>query len=185
MSIPQFRDCLITAITHVPIQHEIRNETEFEKLILIPILCQESLKFKNIHTYIHPWNNRVCCQPSCTIAPINGQVQVGCPRCWAESKKWSSVTAFGTHNTFDAVARDDAGKTLAIEAKLVATKNGKRPSSEIQRMLGQCCLAKSKHDFVLGVCGVVGGIDVKWDSDTDSVLKWFDQSGIKLIFKNF
>jgi hypothetical protein len=43
------------------------------------------------------------------------------------------------------VAKDALGKTLAVEMKFVAAKGGRMPNGEIQRLMGQCTLAKTKH----------------------------------------
>ena len=108
---------------------------------------------------------------------------VGDPRCWAESKKWASVLAFGTHHPFDLVAKDVSGKTLAVEMKFVAAKGGRMPNGEIQWLMGQCALAKTKHRFVIGVCGCRGNLDSRWDNDTQAVRSWSEQAGISLIFR--
>ena len=108
---------------------------------------------------------------------------VGCPRCWAESKKWGSVLAFGTHHTFDLVAKDASEKTLAVEIKFVAAKGGRMPNGEIQRLMGQCSLAKTKHDYVVGICGYRGNLDPRWDTDTQAVRTWYERAGICLVFR--
>jgi hypothetical protein len=108
---------------------------------------------------------------------------VGCSQCWAESKKWASVLAFGTHHTFDLVAKDASEKTLAVEIKFVAAKSGRMPNWEIQRLMGQCSLAKTKHDYVVGICGCRGTLDPRWDTDTQAVRRWFEQAGICFVFR--
>ena len=88
----------------------------------------------------------------------------------------------GRH-TFDLVAKDASGKTLAVEMKFVAAKGGRMPNGEIQRLMGQCTLAKTKHQFVIGVCGYRGTLDHRWDNDTQAVRSWSEQAGISLIFR--
>ncbi len=100
------------------------------------------------------------------------------------SKKWSSVAAFGTHNNFDLVARDLSGAMLAVEIKLVKVKKGRMPNGEIQRFLGQCALASSKFNSVVGVCGYYGLLNHKYNEDTATVTKWAERIGINLVFRS-
>ena len=122
MAVRDFHDSLISEIVSAPSPEDIRNETDYEKRFLIPVVLQVAAHYPDIRIYTHPWNNRIRCEPDCETAPNFGRVVVGCPRCWAMSKKWASVLAFGTHHTFDVTAKDISGKTLAIEAKLIAAK---------------------------------------------------------------
>jgi hypothetical protein len=183
MSIHEFRDRLISAIKSTPIPDEIRTEKDFETQFVIPVVLQASAHERDIHVYSHPWNNKTRCQPDCNTARDHGQIVAGCPRCWAESKQWASVLAFGTHHTFDLVAKDASGKTLAVEMKFVAAKGGRMPNGEIQRLMGQCSIAKTKHDCVVGVCGCRGSFDLRWDKDTDAVKNWFERAGVYLVFR--
>lgn len=74
-------------------------------------------------------------------------------------------------------------KKLAIEIKFVAANGGRMPNGEIQRLMGQCTLAKTKDQFVIGICGCRGTLGLRWDHDTQAVTHWFEQAGISLIFK--
>ena len=181
MSIHEFRDKLISTMRSTPIPDKIRTEKDFETQFVIPVVLQASAYEADIRVYSHPWNDRTHCQPNCHTD--NGQIVTGCPRCWAESKKWGSVLAFGTHHTFDLVARDDSGKTLAVELKFLSAKGGRMPNGEIQRLMGQCSIAKTKHDCVVGVCGCQGSFDPRWNRDTDAVRNWFEGAGVHLVFR--
>jgi hypothetical protein len=184
MSILDFYDRLVPEIKIFPIPSDIRNETDFEKRFLIPVVLQVSEQFPDVRTYTHPWNKKTRCEPDCKTAIKGGGVVAGCPRCWAASKKWASVLAFGTHHTFDAAAKDINGETLAVEAKFISAKNGRMPNGEIQRFFGQCFLAKAKHDFVIGVCGFKGSFDSRWHSDTELVNNWFERAGTDIVFRS-
>jgi hypothetical protein len=70
-----------------------------------------------------------------------------------------------------------------VEAKLIAVKGGRMPNGEIQRLMGQCTLAKTKHQFVIGICGYRGTLDPRWDNDTQTVRSWLEQAGISFIFR--
>ncbi len=181
MGILDFHDKLISEIAIFLVPTDIRNETDFEKRFLIPVVRHVSDQYSDIKTYTHPWNNKTRCNPDCETAT---KIVAGCPKCWAASKKWASVLAFGTNHTFDVVARDISRKTLAVEAKFISARGGRMPNGEIQRLLGQCFLAKTKHDFVIGVCGRKGRLDSKWNDDTEAVMNWSKRAGIDIVFRS-
>lgn len=182
MSILRFCDELISILARSPVPSNIRNETEFEVRFIIAIVIETAAHFPHIQTFTHPWKNKRRCQPDCETAAESHNSVAGCPRCWTASKRWATVSVFGTHHTFDAMARDRSGKTLAVEAKFFVTNSSRRPNGEIQRLLGQCSLAKSKHDYVVGVCACRGGLDLKQNKATESVTNWFEKTGIRLVF---
>ncbi len=183
MSIFPYREELVSALGRLPVPSDIRNETDLEIRFIIPAVADAAAHFPDVRTFTHPWSNRRRCQPDCETAALSHEGVPGCPRCWAASKEWATVSAFGTHHTFDVVARDLSGKSLAVEAKLVHTRGVRRPSGEIQRLLGQCSLAKSKHDYVVGVYVCRGGHDGRADRDTETVTTWFKKAGIVLVFR--
>jgi hypothetical protein len=183
MATLDFHDTLISEIVCAPLPEDIRNEADFEKRFLIPVVLQVSARYPDVFIYTHPWNNKTHCESACDTTFNRAHVVAGCPRCWAASKKWASVLAFGTRHTFDVVAKDICGKTLAVEAKLITAKGGRMPNGEIQRLLGQCLLAKTKHNFVIGLCGLKGGLDPRWNNDTETVKDWFKRAGIDLVFR--
>jgi hypothetical protein len=184
MGVLDFHDQLISTIESFPVPAGIRNETDFENRFLIPAVRQVSDQYPDLKTYTHPWNNKTRCEPDCEMATNCGRIVAGCPKCWAASKKWASVLAFGTNHTFDVVARDNSGKTLAVEAKFISARGGRMPNGEIQRLLGQCFLAKTKHDFVIGVCGRKGSLDSRWNDDTEAVTNWSKRAGIDIVFRS-
>jgi hypothetical protein len=184
MSILDFRNEFVSTIKRAPVPQDIRNETDFENRFLIPIVVQLAPQYPGVRTYTHPWKNKTRCEPNCENVPDSGRVINGCPRCWATSKKWASVSAFGTRHTFDAVAKDISGKTMAVEAKFIAAKGGRMPNGEIQRLLGQCFLAKTKHDMVIGVCGLKGSLEPRWNTDTETAHNWFARAGVDIVFRS-
>jgi len=126
----------------------------------------------------------VRCTPDCKSAREGkGHIQECCPKCWEESKDWGTVDAFGTQNNFDLVAKDTNNCKLAIEIKFVSFTKGRRPSGEIQRFLGQCALAASKFDFVIGVCGYRGMLNPKLDLDTEEFKSWAEDHNIDIVFR--
>jgi hypothetical protein len=57
------------------------------------------------------------------------------------------------------------------------------PNGEIQRFIGQCFLAGTKHDAVIGLCGYRGNLNPKYEHDTPAVNDWLERSGISLVFR--
>ena len=75
------------------------------------------------------------------------------------SKEWGAVDAWGMRHSFDLVARDTSGPwQLAIEVKYHDPLKTKSPNGEFQRMLGQCILARLKHNAVVGIYGYSGDV---------------------------
>ena len=93
------------------------------------------------------------------------------------------MTAFGTRHNFDLAVSDRAGGKLAVEVKFVTVKGGRMPNGEIQRLLGQCALATSKHEAVIGFCGYRGRLNEKWTGDTAAVTALFRRLGVDLVFR--
>lgn len=81
------------------------------------------------------------------------------------------------------VARDRAGRTLAVEIKLVSARGGRMPNGDIQRFLGQVALAATKHDAVIGVCGYHGKLNARWRDDTPDVERWLSGRNAQLVFR--
>jgi hypothetical protein len=184
MTITEFRDKLVTELSNVSMPKRVRNEKDFEKHFVVPVVQGISSQSKEIRIFTHPWGRKIRCMPDCETAPTDGQVVVGCWRCWKESKNWASVATFGTHHDFDLMARDASGRVLAIEVKLVDVKGRRMPNGEIQRFIGQCFLASTKHDAVIGLCGYRGSLNPKYEHDTSTVKGWLERSRISLIFRS-
>jgi hypothetical protein len=140
----------------VPRAH-LRNEGEFEREHVVEPAWELSKKHPEIRVFVHPEKRKKKCRDGCDAGAADPSHRVkGCPDCWAASKEWSVVDAFGTRNNFDLVAIDRSKKTLAVEVKWLSFSSGKGPNSEFQRFIGQCALAAAVHDVVIGVCGLRG-----------------------------
>ena len=61
---------------------------------------------------------------------------------------------------------------------MMATLNG-----EVQRFMGQCSLAATKHDFVIGFCAYRGRLDGRWHEDTERVTNWFAGRNMQLVVR--
>ncbi len=150
MSVHEFAGELAHTLQTRPIPGNIVTEEDLERKFVVPIAVNIAAGHPDIWVCFHPWNNKLRCSPDCEEAHRGaGRVQLGCPKCWSESKNWASVAAFGTHHDFDIVAKDRLGRTLAVEIKLVKSRNGRMPSGEVQRFAGQCVLACSPRHSTL------------------------------------
>ena len=87
---------------------------------------------------------------------------------------------FGTRNTFDLVARDDAGESLALEVKWL-TLGGRNPNGEFQRFIGQCVIATAVHRRVIGVCCFRGAGKHSFDRDDGRLLGQLQQIGVSIV----
>lgn len=183
MSIHKFAEDLTKALSQRPLPKVFINEQDFEQALIVPLAAEMVARYSTVLLYTHPFGNMICCSPDCTeILPVKPGRVLGCPKCWSASKAWASVAAFGTHHTFDLVAKDDT-HTLAVELKMVTVKGGRMPNGEMQRFLGQCTLAASKHTIVIGVFAHRGHLNVKWNRETEAVAKWLEDQNVHLVFR--
>ncbi len=184
MPIRHFVDKLIFGLKQEPIPPVVRSEKDLELEFVFPVAVRFAKAEGDVWLFSRPWGNKEKCKPDCAAAKTNnGQRVLGCPRCWRESKKWASTAAFGTRHTFDLVARGRRGTTLAITIKSVKERNGRLQNGQIQRFLGECALGASKHDVVIGICGVWRGPNSKWTLDSPRFTRWAERHDIHLVFR--
>lgn len=185
MIIINFAKTLIETLNKAPIPNDIINEADFERRFVIPVITGLTKYENQIALFGHPWGSKSKCQPDCKSALLGkGTRQLGCPVCWKESKSWASVDAFGTRNTFDLICKDNEGHTLAIEVKWVSKMNGRMPNGELQRLFGQCLLAASKHDVVIGFCAMRGCLNTKYEKDTLQFKERLEKHNILMLIRN-
>ena len=175
---------LVSALVQEALPANILNEQDFERRFIVPIASRIIIRHPRVSLYTHPFSSRICCAPECSDdSGDNVRRVIGCPKCWAASKSWASVAAFGTHHTFDMAARDQ-NNTLALELKLAAVRGGRMPNGKIQRFLGQCLLAGTKHSVVIGVLCYRGKLQDKWHSDTSRVIRSLKNQNVCLVFRD-
>lgn len=157
MDIHGFAAALASQVSRQVPSAYLKNEGEFERKHVVEPAWELSEKHPEIRVFVHPEKRQKRCRGSCDAGAADHSRRVqGCPDCWAASKEWSVVDAFGTRNNFDLVAIDRSKKTLAVEVKWLSLSSGKGPNSEFQRFIGQCALATAVHHVVIGVCGFRG-----------------------------
>ena len=187
MPISQFKEKFVARlkIDRIKEPENILDENNFEQKFVVPIAIEINKTETDVFLFGHPWGKRVRCTPDCKSAREGkGHIQEGCYECWRESKGWGTVNAYGTQNNFDLVAVDTKNGKLAVEIKFVSFTKGRRPNGEIQRFLGQCALATSKFDFVIGVCGYRGILNPEYDRDTEKFKRWAEEHNIDIVFRS-
>ena len=181
MKVVEFAERFAEALDAAVIPQDLESESDFECDFVLPTAMETVSAFANVHLFAHRFGGASSCTPNCVEASEGRGIRVvGCSKCWTASKPWATVSAFGMRHTFDLMARDDQGRTLAVEIKWIGFRGGRAPNSEFQRFLGQCALAASRHDSVLGVCGTRGGKD-KFRDQEEEVQRTFRQLGVRLL----
>lgn len=183
MALPEFAAELVETLQGEIIPSGLRRESEMEQQFLIPAAVRVASRHTDVLMYTHPFGNRMRCAPTCATTPPAGQGRVvGCWKCWKDSKVWAAVPALGSHHTFDLVAKDSS-RSLALELKVANAREGRLPSGEIQRFLGQCSLAAAKHYAVIGLVGYRGSVDEDGHRETERVSKWFQERNVTLLLR--
>jgi len=186
MPISRFASDLIQQLDQGRVPAGLVKEQDLEQKFVLPIAERLAAQHPDVLLYVHPWGRKRRCDPDCaTLPPGESGRIIGCPKCWEVSKKaWASVAAFDSHHTFDLAAIDGSGKTLAVELKLSKPGKGHLPSGDVQRFLGQCALASTKHTVVVGYFVYYGELDGKWQGDPATAKKWFEDRDIHLVFRS-
>ena len=152
---------VVDALQHRDLPGGITDEKDFEQKFVEPV-CTDVLR-PSLCVATHPWGD-----------PAKAE-------CWRKSKAWGAVTAWGLKHTFDLVARNsETTWRLAVEVKLTKMRGGSKPTGEFQRMMGQCILARLRHDAVIAVFGYSGDLEGA-DADPQHYAKLRDEYGIWVV----
>lgn len=184
MPVRHFADKLIAGLKQEATPPTMKHEKDFERGFVFPLALYLAEAEGDVWLFRRPWGDEEKCKPDCQAAMTSKRQRVlGCPDCWKESQKWASVSAFGIHYEFDLVARGRRGTTLAVQIKSVKEENGGLQIDQIERFLGQCVLAASRHDVVIGVCGLWRSPNSVRMQETKTVRRWAERHGIHLVFR--
>ena len=174
---------LVTVLERASIPSGLKDEKELERHFVLreveKILQGSGEKFD---VCAHPWNSEDCCPKHKGV-----RQSLGCPECWRGSKPWASVHMWGMQHNFDLAIRDQKviEDSLVVETKLVSFESG-QPNGDVQRLFGQCSLAKTKHKIVIGFCAYRGTLREKFPQDkqdTSAAMRWFKEIGVKVVFR--
>jgi len=159
----QFEGMLVARLGGDELPRNLVNEGDLEKRFVLPLVRECADQVPGLRAYAHPWRQSTTCEPNCTDGRgiVTSPELHGCPDCWNRSKDWAAVRLYGLH-CFDVVIGNQ-GDSLAVELKLLRRtgRGNRRANNEVQRLLGQCMIARLVHSRVVGFCvAEEGAIDL-------------------------
>ncbi len=182
MNIYRFSSALAEAISKETPSANLKNEAAFERNHVVEPAWLLSQRNPEIRVFVHPEGSKKKCIGGCDAGVGDPSRRVrGCWKCWAKSKDWSVVEAFGTKNNFDLVALDRSNRSLAVEVKWLSLSGSRGPNSEFQRFIGQCVLAAARNNTVLGVCCMHGARKKDYDTHRNRLEATLKKIGIQLV----
>ena len=101
-------------------------------------------------------------------------------KAWTRSKDWSVTNAWGRHTPDIAIRDTVTEKTLIIEVKFDDVSGGGLRTTGLQRMVGQCVIAKRRHHSVVAVFGYRGALT---RADEAGLGIWLQEHGIELVLR--
>jgi hypothetical protein len=184
MSIATFAADLVRELERRALPRQLVQEQDLEQLFVVPVASRLAARHRGVLLFAHPWSNTRRCAPACASAPPAGRGRVlGCPACWRSSGAWASLSAFGAQHAFDLLATDGR-KSLAVAIELSRARVGRLPGRDVQRFVGQCAVAATKHAQVVGFFVYQGTLSPKWQRDTANVAKSLKKQNIHLVFRS-
>jgi hypothetical protein len=184
MSIASFASDLVGELQRRALPKSLVQEQDLEQAFVLPIAARLAARQRGVRLYAHPWSNTRRCAPDCDSAPATGRGRVlGCPACWKSAGTWAPVTAFGSQHGFDLLAADGK-QSLAVCIELSRARLGRLPSPDVQRFLGQCAMAATRHPLVVGFFAYHGSLQPKWERDSERAAKALKKGNIQLVFRS-
>src|SRR5687767_10860989 len=86
---------LVEGLRVAAIAPDIATEGDLERRVVISLAAKLAGAYPKLKLYAHPWNNKQSCVSHGGALREQAGTE-GCPRCWTESKSWSSVDVLGT-----------------------------------------------------------------------------------------
>ena len=184
MGIASFEADLVRELERRALPKQLVQGQDLEQQFVLPIAARLAARHRGVRLFTHPWSNTRRCAPSCASAPPAGRGRVlGCPACWRSAGAWASLSAFGAQHVFDLLATDGK-KSLAVAIELSRARVGRLPGRDVQRFVGQCALAATRHAQVVGFFVYQGTLSPKWQRDTVAVAKSLKKQNIHLVFRS-
>lgn len=185
MSIATFAADLVRELDRRALPKQLVQAQDLEQQFVLPVAARLAARHHRVLLFAHPWSNTRRCAPACADAPPAGRGRVlGCPACWRSAGTWASVAAFGAQHVFDLLATD--GRTsLAVAIELSRARGGRLPGRDVQRFLGHCAIAATKHAQVVGFFVYQGTLSPRWQRDTAAAARSFKKTqNIHLVFRS-
>lgn len=182
MDIYGFGQAFVENVAATNLGAEFVNEKAFEQRHLVAAAWELSKANPEIRVFTHPWGRQAECRPTCEAAANDFCKRIeGCPSCWTHSKRRSVADVFGMRSNFDLAAIDRDGGSLVVEVKWLRLEANRGPNGEFQRFIGQCALAASANDVVIGVCGLWGRRERQFDAHEERLRDVLARIGVHLI----
>lgn len=184
MGIATFAADLVRELERRALPRQLVQAQDLEQQFVLPVAARLAARHRRVLLFAHPWSNTRRCAPACaTAAPAARGRVLGCPACWRSAGGWASVVAFGTQHVFDLLATDSR-KTLAVAIELSRARAGRLPGPDVQRFLGQCAIAATRHAQVVGFFVYQGTLSPRWQRDTAEAAKSLKKQNIHLVFRS-
>jgi len=184
MSIAGFAADLVRELDRRTLPKQIVQQQDLEQLFVLPVAARLAARHRGVLLFAHPWSNTRRCKPACVTSPPAGRGRVlGCPSCWRRAGAWAPVAAFGAQHVFDLLATDGK-QTLAVAVDLSRSRAGRLPGPDVQRFLGQCAIASTRHSQVVGFFVYQGALSPRWERDTADAAKSLRKRNIHLVFRS-
>ncbi len=184
MSIATFAADLVRELERRALPKQLVQAQDLEQQFVVPVAARLAAREHRVLLFAHPWSNTRRCAQACASAPPAGRGRVlGCPACWRSAGAWASLAAFGAQHVFDLLATDGR-KSMAVAIELSRARVGRLPARDLQRFLGQCAVAATRHAQVVGFFVYQGTLSPKWQRDTAAVAKSLKKQNIHLVFRS-
>jgi hypothetical protein len=155
----------------------ITSETQFERQFVEPVIREVILEYApHLEIAVHGWKGR-----NVLLSAVDEETRTRFLG-WKESKAWSVTYAWGRHTPDMAIRDKDTGATMVIEVKFGSvTSGGGLSTGEVQRMIGQCVMAKVHHDQVIAVFGYRGDLTRR---DEVKLADWLKLQGVHVVLRS-
>ncbi len=184
MSIASFAADLVRELERKALPKQLVQEHDLEQQFVLPVAARLAARHERVLLFAHPWSNTRRCSPACAVKPPAGRGRVlGCPACWRRAGAWAPVSAFGAQHVFDLLATDGR-QSLAVAIELARARAGRLPGPDVQRFLGQCAIASTRHQHVVGFFVYQGAVSPRWERDTAEAAKSLKKRNIHLVFRS-
>ena len=178
---------IVAALRASPIPRGISDEKLFEHNFVEPAVVEAVRQYElsldrpprrdgmpHVEVALHGWKPR-----GVRDADLDPETRERSKK-WTRSKKWSVTNAWGRHTPDIAIRDTTARKTLVIEVKFADVSGGGLRTTGLQRMVGQCVIAKRHHDGVVAVFGYRGKLS---RADEVGLEPWLQEQGIGLVIR--
>ncbi len=176
---PELSDLMVEALQSQDrvVLGGIASETQFERRFVEPVIRDVIREYApHLEVAVHGWKGR-----GVLLSAVDEETRMRFLG-WKESKAWSVTYAWGKHTPDMAIRDKDTGATMVIEVKFgTVTPGGGLSTGEVQRMIGQCVMAKVHHTQVIAVFGYKGDLTRQ---DEVKLADWLRPQGVHVVLRS-